>query len=182
MSARYKVAGFDIGAKRCGWAYVNENGDEFKLMSSGVTGIERRDDEQFGDYWSRLIRFWVKECDWLIGKSGADLDKVIVERVPFSGVSTAAAAQRVLALSVGIIIESHCYRYGYKFEYIGATTVKKRLTGSGQATKVRIVNTVIDIFPELKSREKELKKIPDESDAIAVALVGLGYDISNRTK
>lgn len=186
MSVQYStVLGLDIGAKRCGWAFVERNDDEYVLMTSGVTGLEKLPSEKFGVYRTRLTKFWVEEIERLCEMVVPEDDwqnhhlwlpsKIVMEIIPTIG--GADASQRRLGQAVATTVEAIVHtQYGIPVEQIAATTVKKRLTGSGRATKVSVRNKVLEIFPELVPRKKELTKTSDESDAVAIALVGAGYE------
>jgi Holliday junction resolvasome RuvABC endonuclease subunit len=186
LSALSSVLALDTAALRCGYAIIEKDGG-YTLVASGVTGVVREPRELFGTYRTRLTQFWVEELPrllWLnfdegMNKPGSHTftpDKIVMERI--STVGGKNASQRILGQAVATTCETIAFDNDIEFEYIAANTVKSRLTGSSKATKVQIRNKVLEIFPELEPRKKTI--LADETDAVAIGLVALGYD--TRTK
>ncbi len=77
------------------------------------------------------------------------------------------------------------FQFGIEWIDYGANTIKKQVTGDGKATKTLVRNTILDLFPAVKSRHALLKKeqkvagekaegLPqDVFDGIAIALCGV---------
>jgi Holliday junction resolvasome RuvABC endonuclease subunit len=164
-----------------GWALVEKNNDGYKLLASGIKGLTRNQDESFSDYRRRLISFWYMEYIHLLVALEKEYtnDRAIryiaSERLPAaSGSNFVVATQAELAKTVITVCQTMAeVTMLSEWEELAANTIKKNLTGNHKATKVNIRNTVCDIFPELKPRKKEL--IADETDAIAIGLVALGF-------
>jgi Holliday junction resolvasome RuvABC endonuclease subunit len=187
LSALSSVLALDTAALRCGYAIIEKSGDGYTLTTSGVTGVAREPGELFGVYRTRLTQFWVEELPRLLWRAiPLDIhksafiqympDKIVMERIPTVGGKN--ASQRILGQAVATTCEAIAFDNDIQFEYIAANTVKSRLTGLSRATKVQIRNKVLEIFPELVPRKKTI--LADETDAIGIGLVALGYD--TRTK
>lgn len=167
-----RILGIDPGALRLGWAVVEYGIDgNLRLIGSGIGGLERQGEEKYSDYRVRLIHHWVKEFR-MFESFGCDL--WYAERLPaVGGGNFIAATQAELAKAVLTTLEAMAYLNAIPVHEVDASHVKKRLTGKGAATKVGVRNAVIQVFPELWARKKEI--VADESDAIGIALVGAGY-------
>lgn len=168
-----RVLGIDPGALRLGWAVVEIDDTELNYIDSGIMGISRDDDEKFAHYRLRLIKYWVKEFEFL---DRLECSEWYVERLPaVGGGNFIAATQSELAKTVLTVIEALALISRRHVIELESSHIKSRLTGNGKATKVRVRNEVIQVFPELWPRKKELTDTADESDAIGIALVGAGY-------
>lgn len=168
-----RILGIDPGALRLGWACVEVTDDGYNLLGSGIMGVERAEGVKFNVYRMDLIQYWVREMNkfWAMGA-----DEWYAERLPaVGGGNFIAATQSELAKTVLTVIEALAYLQGLRVIELESSHVKSRLTGNGNATKVRVRNEVIQVFPELWPRKKELTDVADESDAIGIALVGAGY-------
>lgn len=166
-----RILGLDPGALRLGWAVVEAGIGGFTLLSSGIGGLERQDEEKFSDYRIRLIHHWVKEFG-MFEAMGCDM--WYAERLPaVGGGNFIAATQAELAKTALTTLQAMAYLNSIPVHELDASHVKSRLTGKGTATKVGVRNAVIQVFPELWARKKEI--LADESDAIGIALIGAGY-------
>lgn len=171
-----RCLGIDPGALRLGWAISEREEDEYFLLDSGIIHIEREEGEAYSDYRRRLIRTWVEQFPLLFLIVGLDL--VAMEQLPaVGGGNFALATQDQLAKTAATTIQVMCEVHKQPWVEVAANTVKKKLTGNGHATKVGVRNAVIGVYPHLASRKKELTEHADESDAIGISLVGLGYKV-----
>jgi crossover junction endodeoxyribonuclease RuvC len=169
-----RVLGIDPGAKRLGWAVVGTDDAGYSLEESGVVTLEQRADEKWGAYRRRLIQHWAREFPLLL--AWEKVDAVIFELQPPMGMN---GVQQQLAKTVRDTLQAVCEMHKYDWTEYSPVTIKKNITGKGKATKVGVRNGVIAVFPELESRKKELTDVAEESDAIAIALVGLGYKVGS---
>lgn len=169
----YRVLGIDSGAKRCGLAVLCDTDKGLSLQYADYVEQGALAGEKYGDHRRRLVAEWTVSLEAAI--CGFQPDLVVCETVPITGAAN-ASGQRLKALMVVVVAQSICVRFGIPFKEVGANTVKKRLTGNGDATKPKVREAVISVFPELAARRKEMVAVPDISDAVAVALTGLGYD------
>lgn len=175
-----RVLAVDPGALRLGWALLDDGGDPYRYIESGIYGIERGDDEPFQGYRDRLRDYWRALSPTLVERTAPDV--LVAELLPAVGAGNfIAATQSELAKTAFLILELEALRQGVRVERIAANTIKKRLTGSGKATKVRVRNAVCEVLPELLSRKADWTTIFDEPDAIGVGLVALGYKHNGRT-
>lgn len=170
MVEKVKIIGIDPGAKRCGFSVIqfdlDEDTEKFSspvYIESGIFGLDRKDDETYGQYKSRLITNAVEVFQDKIEEHDPDL--FVFEFLPVTNVG-AAAGQRLLAFVVAVTGQVISELSGVYWTEITAVTVKKQMTNSGTAKKVAVKNAVLEVFPELQSR----KFLADETDAIAVPL------------
>lgn len=177
------ILGIDPGAKRLGWAFMRSTGGfQFELIDSGTEGLDKAENETYNAFRWNLMKHWTESFPKFIsfGYSecvpGEDF-RIVSELLPATGSGNfAVATQSQLGQTVVTTCQTIALQSGVDWTEIAANSIKKMVTRDGRATKVRITNAVIDIFPHLKEREKELKNTAkDESDAIAVCLAGFGY-------
>ncbi len=178
------VLAFDSGAFRCGYSFILQQGEVRTLLDSGIVSLPRGKDEAYQVYRERLVHFWVENFnemgDALAHHSRCHGDtafKVVFETVPAIGFQSGGTVQSQLAQAVVTVCQTLCTEWSWPWEQISATTVKKRMTGYGDATKVQIRNAVLDLFPALEPRRKELTVHADESDAIAIGAVATGFRV-----
>lgn len=181
-----RALGIDPGAIRLGYAVVDRNGDSYSLIKSGIVSVPRNDDELFQAYRLRVIRHWVdREFHWSAGRYGlmsiGDLDLIVSEILPGVGGGNFVGSVEVAKAAVTAMQAIHWANFqDIEWKQVGASTVKKNVVGTAKkATKVQVRNAVQEVFPELKERKWEVDLHADETDAIAVALTGLGYKKSN---
>lgn len=167
MSQQIKILGIDPGAKRCGYSVIAYNLDfeNPQYVASGVFGLSRKDDEMetYSEYKKRLVQNAIDSFQDLLDEHEPDI--AVFEFLPVSNVG-AASGQRLLAFAVATVGQAMCNLNAVPWYEITASTVKKLLTGSGVATKTKVKNSVMEIFPELQTR----KYVADETDAIAVPI------------
>lgn len=170
MSFYTRVLSIDPGARRFGWAVIDFDINEDvtyepSYVSSGVLGLERSIEETYVTFKNRLISYAVPEFGALIEEYNPDL--VVFEFLPIVNVR-GNIGQRVLGFAFATVAQTLCVQNEIEFQEIASTSIKKIICGNIKATKGQIKNAVIDAFPQLESRKKEI--VADESDAIAVAL------------
>lgn len=171
----HRVLGIDSGAKRCGISFIDIRSDgSLELKSADAIGAEPTAKETYGQHRRRLVSMWTDDLGVLLDAWEPNL--VICETVPITGAAN-ASGQRLKALMVVVVAQVLCVQREIAFQEVGANTVKKRVTGIGDATKPKVREAIISVFPDLAERRKEMIKTPDISDAIAVALVGAGYEV-----
>jgi hypothetical protein len=169
--SKINIIGIDPGAKRCGYSVIQfELKDDDTIVNpvyvcSGIFGLSRDDEkkETYSEYKARLIENATKVFQDLYDKHEPDL--VIFEFLPVSNVG-AAAGQRLLAFAIATVGQTLAELNGIYWLEMSASSVKKELTDSGVATKAKVKNAVLEIFPDLKSN----KYLADETDAIAIPI------------
>lgn len=175
-----RVLGIDPGAERCGWAALRiDDNDRIFLEGSGLVSFPKYGDETFQTYKSRLISFWAQETDTLLGLYSPD--EIAIEIVPaVGGGNFVAATQSYLAHTQATTLHAIAALNRYPVHQIGATTVKARIGGKKNSSKVQVRNGVFEILPEVEVEKKSEWKtqfregIYDECDAFAIALTHLG--------
>lgn len=169
-----RVLGLDPGALRMGYACIEADGPSYYLAASGIKGLARGENEDFQDFRLRLIDYWCEQFPTILDLWRPNL--IVSETVPaVGGGNFIAATQSELAKTAITTCQAIAFLNSYEWKQIAANSIKKRLTGNAKATKVGVRNAVIEIFPELAPRKKELTTYADESDAIGTSLVGAGY-------
>lgn len=178
------ILGIDPGARRGGWALTQEVDGQHYYLASGVSSLPREDGEPFQKYRLRLVEHWADTFSDLVDQMDdlrhdlSDPDyKILFEIVPAIGFQSGGAVQSQLAQVVVTVCQALCEEWFVNYEQLSATTIKQRATGYGNATKVQVRNAVLSVFPELEPRKKELTSTADESDAIAISIVGGGYQV-----
>lgn len=188
-----RVLGLDPGALRLGYALVERNEDSFKLVASGITGLEQRENEKFQAFRRRIINYWsdTDSFTWLMSAYGNHhpVDLIASEIVPAvgSGNFIQATQSELVKVTIACLQTMHeIYQPHIKWKEISSSSVKKAVFGSAKnaankkntVTKVNMRDAVMSVFPELKERTWMDDLLPDEIDAIAVALATLGYKAS----
>jgi Holliday junction resolvasome RuvABC endonuclease subunit len=171
-----RILAFDPGAKRCGFAVLEESAAKptFLYITSGISGIERGEKEAYQEYRLRLVEFWVVEAANLLAQY--EPDHIIAEIVPaVGGGNFVVATQSQLALCVVTTIQSIAVTQGIEFSQVAAGKVKRNIGGVKDASKIKVRNRVLEVFPDLANRKKDWIKVFDETDAISIALYKLGY-------
>lgn len=173
-----RVIGMDPGAEKCGWAILDVYGSganvRYEYVYSYVHMLPKGSDK-WTEYRRRLTTVWTDE---FTGMLQFVPNVVCNELLPVTAGSP-SAAQRILGMTVVVVTHTICHQQGIECVEYAANTIKKRVTGKGTSTKVKVRDAVLEIFPELLPRKKEFIKTPDETDAIATALVGAGYDCTS---
>lgn len=168
-----KVLAIDPGAKRLGWAVLDDHhDDDVKLIDSGILGVDRGDGEAFQAYKLRLINYFAQKVPVLLRKH---LPTVVVSETQpaVGGGNFIAATQSELAKTAVTIFHAFAYAGSLKVIQIGASTIKKAATGDSKATKAKVRNSVIKVFPDIAEelkKETTGEKKWDRSDAIAIGL------------
>lgn len=171
--------GIDPGAERLGWAVVESEGSgkDPKEVAVGIYGLKRHDNgskEPFQEYRLRLIEYWSKTVTDLLDRF--EPDQIYNEIVPVVGSGNfVAATQSQLASTALTVIQVEAFRQQIPITQIGANTIKKKIGGAKNASKVKVRNGVFELLPSTERFKQEWVKVHDSSDACAVALCGMGY-------
>lgn len=165
-----RVLSLDPGAKRCGWAVLEREGrtGATSYVASGISGLPR--DGNYQDYRLELIEYWTEFAHAL--NNSYEPQVLVSEIMPPVGGNIASIINRQLGLTVVTVVQAMLW-WDVKVEQLGASTVKKRVTGTGKATKVKVRNGVLLALPELEPRRPEWTgkdAVWDEVDALAVGL------------
>lgn len=159
-----------------GWAVLQTRLGEPSLVASSYALLERND-QDYQPYRERLLNYWTRRTASLLNEYKPD--KVVTEIVPPVGFGQSGGnIQAQLATAAITAVQVVTLVFEIPLEQISATTMKKKLTGNGRATKPKIRDGVLKLLPSLESRRKEwtgAKAIWEETDAMGVGLVALGY-------
>ena len=170
MSFYTRILSIDPGAKRFGWAVIDFDVNEEMMyepsyVSSGCIGLDRNIDETYTVFKNRIIAFFVPEFGALLEEYKPDL--VVFEYLPITD-RIGQLGQRVLAFAAATTAQVLCVQKKIEYKEIAATSIKKTLCGTMRATKTQIKKAVLEIFPQLEPKKKEIS--PDEADALAVGI------------
>ena len=147
-----KILGIDPGTRNCGYAIVEKNGREIKLIEAGLIKIK-----------TKILQEQIVEMT-----EGFDLifDKHVINHVSIEDMFYAFNPKTVIKLAQfrGAISLKILQKFGNFAEYT-PLQVKKAVTGNGKATKEQVAFMV----KRLLGVKKEIKPL-DITDAIAIAL------------
>jgi crossover junction endodeoxyribonuclease RuvC len=147
-----KILGIDPGTRNCGYAIVEKNGRDIKLIEAGLIKIKTK-------ILQEQIVEMTEGFDLLFKKH--KIDEVSIEDMfyAFNPKTVIKLAQFRGAISLKILQE-----FGNFAEYT-PLQVKQAVTGNGKATKEQVAFMV----KRLLNVKKEIKPL-DITDAIAIAL------------
>lgn len=170
-----RILSFDPGAKRMGWAVLEDGWTEPVYVASGVEWVEPLvEGWPTQRYAHHLREYWVTRAQELFNEYQPDV--VANETLPTTGFgSGAAGVQSILAGGAISAVQVMAIIYELPVTQVAAVTIKARIGGKKTATKVKVRDGVFNLLPELASRKKEWVKIFEEPDAIGVGLVALGF-------
>ncbi|MCG3659341.1 crossover junction endodeoxyribonuclease RuvC [Aliarcobacter butzleri] len=147
-----KILGIDPGTRNCGYAIVQKNGRDLKLIEAGLIKIKTK-------ILQEQIVEMTEGLDLLF--KNHKIDQVSIEDMfyAFNPKTVIKLAQFRGAISLKILQE-----FGNFSEYT-PLQVKQAVTGNGKATKEQVAFMV----KRLLNVKKEIKPL-DITDAIAIAL------------
>ena len=147
-----KILGIDPGTRNCGYAIVEKNGRDLKLIEAGLIKIKTK-------ILQEQIVEMTEGLDLLF--KNHKIDQVSIEDMfyAFNSKTVIKLAQFRGAISLKILQE-----FGNFSEYT-PLQVKQAVTGNGKATKEQVAFMV----KRLLNVKKEIKPL-DITDAIAIAL------------
>jgi len=169
-----RVLAFDPGAERAGWAVI-EGGEDIdpKHIDSGVVKVRRHEGEPYQEYKLRLIESWTYQAPLLIVKFKPDI--VVGEVQPAVGGGNYVGPQSELAKAQITTVFALTLERDIPVAQVAAVTVKSKIGGRSNATKVGVRNGVITLLPALEPKKRFWTKEFEEPDANAVGLTFLGY-------
>lgn len=147
-----KILGIDPGTRNCGYAVIEKNGRDIKLLEAGLVKIKTK-------ILQEQIVEMTEGLDMIFRKY--DLDEVAIEDMfyAFNPKTVIKLAQFRGAISLKVLQE-----FGNFAEYT-PLQVKQAVTGNGKAQKEQVAFMV----KRLLGIKKEIKPL-DITDAIAIAL------------
>lgn len=167
---------YDSGAERMGWAVIDGDGETAPVyVASGIVRFPRAKLD-YQPYKLKLIEHWTFVAPAMISKYNPDA--IVAETMPAVGFGNAVQAELAKAAITTVLAMG--FFYNIPVYQIAAVTVKKRIGGKSNATKVQVRNGAIHLLPVLEPRKFEWtdsKKTMDESDALGIDLAFLGYSV-----
>lgn len=149
---KYKILGIDPGTINCGYAIIEKEGRNLKLIEAGLIKIK-----------TKILQEQIVEmCEGLdLIFNNHDIKEVSIEDMfyAFNPKTVIKLAQFRGAISLKVL-----QKFGNFSEYT-PLQVKKAVTGNGKATKEQVAFMV----KRLLGIKKEIKPL-DITDAIAIAL------------
>jgi len=152
-----KILGIDPGLARCGYALLEQSGNDVRLIECGCITTEPKKPE-----YQRLLEI-KQDLDAIIKKFKPET--VCVESLFFeTNVKTAMSVSQARGVILATAAE-------HKLKIIEVTPLQVKIsaTGYGKADKKQVQEMVVKIL--------KLKKIPtpdDAADACAIAWAGIG--------
>ncbi|WP_121628443.1 crossover junction endodeoxyribonuclease RuvC [Poseidonibacter antarcticus] len=147
-----KILGIDPGTRNCGYAIIEKNGSQTRLIEAGLIKIK-----------TKILQEQIVEMT-----EGFDLifDKHVINEVSIEDMFYAFNPKTVIKLAQfrGAISLKILQKFGNFAEYT-PLQVKKAVTGNGKADKTQVAFMV----KKLLGIKKEIKPL-DITDAIAIAL------------
>jgi|PersoiStandDraft_1058852.scaffolds.fasta_scaffold18627_3 Holliday junction resolvasome RuvABC endonuclease subunit len=159
----FRILAIDPGIREMGIAVL----DDEKLIHHGVLCLrDRRAPKDIRTYDRDLLRTIIVDYH---------PDLVALERTMIGNSGNSATLNRVSAY-----IRRLCRRQGVPIRVLAASTVKKHLTGSGQASKTAVARAVARRYPELRVYLRQKVKWKTRFQANRFDAVGLGIVASER--
>jgi crossover junction endodeoxyribonuclease RuvC len=148
-----RVAGFDPGTARTGYAILDTDGKEFKVVEAGLLETKSTDAPA-----ERLVSLAddIGEVIEKFGPASAGVEELYFSKNVSTGIRVAEARGVILAKLAGREIPVSEY---------GPGEIKLQLTGYGKAPKAQVAEMACKL-----TGLKETPKPDDITDAIAVAL------------
>ena len=149
-----KILGIDPGLQICGYAVINSNGCDAKLIEAGVCRTDSK-----APIEKRLVQI-AQDINSLLEKFKPACMAVEDLYSHYAHPKTAI----LMAHARGAILETACSS-DTEVKSFAATKIKKSLTGNGRASKPQVQRTIKSLLG--------LSRLPepaDVADAIAVAL------------
>ncbi len=151
------ILGIDPGSRRVGYGLVRQaGGRKLEFLEAGLLPIKSKSEE------GALLEIRLGLLD-LISKYSPD--GMVIEKLFFSRNQKTAIA---VAQARGAIILT-CAEQGLKIQEVSPNEVKSGIGGYGLADKRAVLKMV-----RLILNRPDLKLIDDASDALAIAIFGLG--------
>jgi len=178
-----RILGIDPGLTRLGFGALEPNSNNLNLLGYGMIAHPRDESLTFNQHLNTGIHQIVTDFPKLIDAIQPTL--ICAEIVP-SGRLGSNSELVVAAITSCKVI---AFQFGIEWIDYGANTIKKQTTGDGKATKTVVRNTILDLFPQVKSRHALLKKdqkvagekaegLPqDVFDGIAISLCGVKLNV-----
>lgn len=172
------VLGIDPGMTNFGWGSVVVENEEIKLGLCGLISHPRDSAAPYNEYLDAGIAQICEQFPVLL--SLVQPEYIVAEFVPPGRLGSRSELVVAAATAAKVI----AFQWGIEWRGIGSNSWKKSVIGDATATKARIRNTMIDVFPSLgerhaaqkaeqKSDGEKVVGIPqDVFDSIAIAIAG----------
>lgn len=176
-----RILGLDPGFNRLGYGAIRVIDDEIFLIGHGLIHNPRDPAHSFNEHLNAGIQQITVDMPRLLDIIKPD--RICAELVPVGRLS-ANSELVVAAITTCKVI---AFQFGIEWIDYGANTVKKIVTGDGNATKAKVKNAVIAQFPVIGERHNSFKQqqkeagekaegLPQDTfDGCAVALAGAHF-------
>ena len=149
-----RILGIDPGLQVCGYACIETDGDQHKLIEAGVIRTDNRLPIE-----EKLNRI-AKDMDSLLKNFKPDVVAVEELYSHYAHPKTAI----LMGHARGVILQ-RCTQTAIEVKSFSATRIKKAITGNGRASKEQVQRTIQTVLSL-----SALPQPPDVADAIAAAL------------
>ncbi len=173
-----RILGLDPGMTRLGVSAVTIYNGEPVLLTYGMIENPRDPNDTFNQHLNKGIHQIIADLPKLFDVISPTA--ICAEIVPVGRLGSNTELV-VAAITTAKVL---AYQFGIPWYDYGANTVKKQVTGDGRATKVKVRNSTMALFPQLNERHNQLKKqqkaagekvegLPaDVFDSVAIAVTG----------
>lgn len=174
-----KVLGIDPGMIRLGFALVEKHEEDINIGPYALIAHPRDEKENYNPWINRGINQIVNEFPVLLSLTQPDI--IVAETIPVGKLGSNSESAVAAITSCKVI----AFQWGLPWRDIAARTVKKHFVGDGDATKARVRNKALAMYPSLQEKHNALKEQSREAgekplkgleqdifDAVAIASVG----------
>lgn len=158
-----RYLGLDLSISSTGYSVIEVVKDKIEIIDWGKI-VTKKGDFENEDY---RMNFIANEISNIIHKWGIEL--VVAENQFISGRTSAIMPLRKL---LGYVCRLVYHEYKLRIEYLAPLSVKKRITGTGGATKEMVAKKIQEEYKDIGeySDKAGKKKTSDIYDAIAVVI------------
>ena len=143
------ILGVDLSLSNTGVAIFSVNGKPLKVMSISTNSKQERS-ERLREIGQAIIEI----------KNNYNLLEVAIEQGFYRYATSTQTLYQVQGILLYLLYDIPCHFYA-------PSTIKKVVTGKGNASKAKVREIVSEIFPDLQFEDS------DQSDAVAVVIAHL---------
>lgn len=149
-----RVLGLDPGFERLGFAVVDTE-PELTLATMGIIPNPwdyTLEHQKFNENMNRGIKNTADQFHRIL--MIYDPKIIAAEIVPVGKLGSKSE----LVIAAITVCKTIAYLYGISWTDYGANTIKKEIADDGTATKARVRNAILELFPEWKTKHQDEKR------------------------
>jgi Holliday junction resolvasome RuvABC endonuclease subunit len=162
------IVGLDGGMLRLGVGAVRVSGGEVELLTFGLIHNPRDDNQKWNEYLAEGVERISMEFPKLINMTRPHL--IVSETIPPGRLGSNSE----LVVAAVVVCRVIAFQFGIEWKNVGAKKVKETVTGDDKATKAKVKNAMLEMFPTVQRRHIQLKA---EQKEVGVKAVGLPQDV-----